>query len=185
MSAPPTPTWNLENFRAATREEGGDRRCRGPRGRPRLGEAMARRPRLRQPGPTRRCTSWSRTVTGSRSRSSPTAAGRVGVLYKDLKKHPPFDEEAERRDLTHRLNEIGGIAIPHGRWNAQGVRREARVPAVTRSSGRRSSGSSTTCPNASSILLLQLEAVTGAAVSDLDLTRPVRVGRRNERVRAS
>jgi hypothetical protein len=46
-------------------------------------------------------------------------AGDVGVRYIGLKKHLPFDEEAERRDLTERLNEIGGIDIPDGRWNGK------------------------------------------------------------------
>jgi hypothetical protein len=60
-------------------------------------------------------------------------AGEIGVLFRYLKNHPPFDEEGQRRDLTMRLNRIWGIRIPPGRWNgrAHNVKLDAlRVPAA-------------------------------------------------------
>ena len=48
-----------------------------------------------------------------------TTEGDIGVLYRYLKNHPPFDAEDARRDLTIRLNAITGISIPPGRWNGR------------------------------------------------------------------
>jgi hypothetical protein len=38
--------------------------------------------------------------------------GRIEVLFELMKTRPPFDDEAHRRELRKRMNEVPGIAIP-------------------------------------------------------------------------
>jgi hypothetical protein len=39
-------------------------------------------------------------------------AAYVQITFRDMKAHPPFDDEGKRQEFRRRLNEIDGVSIP-------------------------------------------------------------------------
>ena len=112
MSAPAKRNWNLENFTEVTRNEGGDAAVAVLRYGLDWAESHGGGYDFIGDGPYAPLYFWVPDRDGERVRVLSFRGGRVGVMYWRFNDHPPYDQEAERRKLTDRLNEIDGIADP-------------------------------------------------------------------------
>jgi hypothetical protein len=130
MSAPPPPKWTLERFREVTEAEG------GPDAIAVLEDGLAWALRWHGEydfgtGPTAPIYFVVPNRAGEPIKALSFWGGRVGIMYRNLRKHPPFTGQDERDELTERLNEIDGISIPLGRPRAFDVKLEfLRSPEV-------------------------------------------------------
>jgi hypothetical protein len=119
MSAPPTP-WSIDDFTEVTRAEGGDAAVAVLRYGLDWAESHGGGFDFISDRPKAPLYFWVPDRDGERVRVLSFRGGRVGVMYWRFNDHPPYNDEAELRDLTDRLNEIDGIDIPPGRWKERG-----------------------------------------------------------------
>ena len=107
MLAPARRIWNLENFTEVTRIEGGDAAVAVLRHGLDWAESHGGGYNFIGDGPyAPLSTSGSRTGMGCGSGSSPSVPVASALCTGASTTHPPYDQEAERRKLTDRLNEV-------------------------------------------------------------------------------
>lgn len=58
-------------------------------------------------------------LQGGRWTISVWTYGRVEIQFQQMRRNPPFDDEARRLELLHRFNQVPGISIPRSRLNVR------------------------------------------------------------------